>query len=70
MCVFSLLESGFFQSPSFRVRLHARIKTLGIVAQGMFQLREINQMEREMCQYLLTQLTFFPHHLRQPLLLP
>jgi len=27
-------------------------KSWSIVAQGMFQLREINQMEREMCQYL------------------
>ena len=27
-------------------------KSWSIVGQGMFQLREINQMEREMCQYL------------------
>jgi hypothetical protein len=27
-------------------------KSWGIVAQGMFTLREINQMEREMCSYL------------------
>ncbi|KAG1802201.1 uncharacterized protein HD556DRAFT_1217878, partial [Suillus plorans] len=27
-------------------------KSWSIVTQGMFQLREINQMEREMCQYL------------------
>ncbi|KAG6879917.1 hypothetical protein C0992_009581 [Termitomyces sp. T32_za158] len=27
-------------------------KSWGIVAQGMFNLREINQMEREMCNYL------------------
>ncbi|KAI6113417.1 hypothetical protein EDD16DRAFT_1803477, partial [Pisolithus croceorrhizus] len=27
-------------------------KSWSIVAQGMFQLQEINQMEREMCQYL------------------
>ncbi|KAG2159184.1 uncharacterized protein EDB93DRAFT_1062745, partial [Suillus bovinus] len=27
-------------------------KSWSIVAQGMFQLQEINQMEREMCEYL------------------
>ena len=27
-------------------------KSWSIVGQGMFQLSEINQMEREMCQYL------------------
>jgi hypothetical protein len=31
-------------------------KSWSIVGQGMFQLREINQMEREMCQYRLSQL--------------
>ncbi|KAJ3505879.1 hypothetical protein NMY22_g17427 [Coprinellus aureogranulatus] len=32
-------------------------KSWGIVAQGMFSLREINQMEREMCNYLDWELT-------------
>lgn len=32
-------------------------KSWGIVAQGMFSLREINQMEREMCSYLEWELT-------------
>ncbi|TFK23173.1 hypothetical protein FA15DRAFT_621339 [Coprinopsis marcescibilis] len=32
-------------------------KSWGIVAQGMFTLREINQMEREMCSYLDWELT-------------
>ncbi|KAH6913938.1 alternative cyclin Pcl12 [Coprinopsis sp. MPI-PUGE-AT-0042] len=32
-------------------------KSWGIVAQGMFSLREINQMEREMCSYLDWELT-------------
>ncbi|KAG2015595.1 hypothetical protein CC2G_008852 [Coprinopsis cinerea AmutBmut pab1-1] len=32
-------------------------KSWGIVAQGMFSLREINQMEREMCGYLEWELT-------------
>ncbi|KIO13908.1 hypothetical protein M404DRAFT_449953 [Pisolithus tinctorius Marx 270] len=35
-------------------------KSWGIVAQGMFQLREINQMEREMCQYLEWELNVDP----------
>jgi hypothetical protein len=32
-------------------------KSWGIVAQGLFNLREINQMEREMCSYLEWELT-------------
>jgi hypothetical protein len=32
-------------------------KSWGIVAQGMFTLREVNQMEREMCSYLDWELT-------------
>jgi hypothetical protein len=32
-------------------------KSWAIVAQGMFTLREINQMEREMCSYLDWELT-------------
>lgn len=32
-------------------------KSWGIVAQGMFSLREVNQMEREMCSYLEWELT-------------
>ncbi|THV01543.1 hypothetical protein K435DRAFT_926818, partial [Dendrothele bispora CBS 962.96] len=32
-------------------------KSWSIVAQGMFTLREINQMEREMCNYLDWELT-------------
>ncbi|KAF5317024.1 hypothetical protein D9611_004005 [Ephemerocybe angulata] len=32
-------------------------KSWGIVAQGMFSLREVNQMEREMCNYLDWELT-------------
>ncbi|KIJ15514.1 hypothetical protein PAXINDRAFT_77274 [Paxillus involutus ATCC 200175] len=35
-------------------------KSWSIVAQGMFQLREINQMEREMCQYLEWELNVDP----------
>ncbi|KAH7927453.1 hypothetical protein BV22DRAFT_1007019 [Leucogyrophana mollusca] len=35
-------------------------KSWSIVAQGMFQLREINQMEREMCQYLEWELNVEP----------
>jgi hypothetical protein len=32
-------------------------KSWGIVAQRMFSLREVNQMEREMCSYLEWELT-------------
>ena len=32
-------------------------KSWSVVAQGMFNLREINQMEREMCNYLEWELT-------------
>ncbi|KAH7883209.1 hypothetical protein F5I97DRAFT_1939054 [Phlebopus sp. FC_14] len=39
-------------------------KSWSIVAQGMFQLREINQMEREMCQYLEWELNVDPVTLR------
>ncbi|KAG2067992.1 hypothetical protein BDR04DRAFT_1158351 [Suillus decipiens] len=35
-------------------------KSWSIVAQGMFQLQEINQMEREMCQYLEWELNVDP----------
>jgi hypothetical protein len=35
-------------------------KSWGIVGQGMFQLREVNQMEREMCQYLDWELSVSP----------
>ena len=40
-------------------------KSWSIVAQGMFQLREINQMEREMCQYLEWELNVDPITLRE-----
>ncbi|THH03169.1 hypothetical protein EW146_g10495, partial [Bondarzewia mesenterica] len=39
-------------------------KTWSIVGQGMFALREINQMEREMCSYLERQLNVEPQVLR------
>ena len=35
-------------------------KSWGIVGQEMFQLREVNQMEREMCQYLDWELNVEP----------
>ncbi|KAG2063270.1 hypothetical protein BDR04DRAFT_988616, partial [Suillus decipiens] len=35
-------------------------KSWSIVAQGMFQLREINRMERDMCQYLEWELNVDP----------
>ncbi|KZP05161.1 hypothetical protein FIBSPDRAFT_967529 [Athelia psychrophila] len=38
-------------------------KSWGIVGQGMFQLREVNQMEREMCQYLDWELSVEPQAL-------
>ncbi|KZP27605.1 hypothetical protein FIBSPDRAFT_710041, partial [Athelia psychrophila] len=38
-------------------------KSWGIVGQGMFQLREVNQMEREMCQYLDWELNVEPQTL-------
>ncbi|KAI0051640.1 hypothetical protein FA95DRAFT_1460400, partial [Auriscalpium vulgare] len=37
-----------------------RNKSWCIVGQGMFQLREINQMEREMCSYLEWELNIDP----------
>ncbi|KAH7904011.1 hypothetical protein BJ138DRAFT_1019739, partial [Hygrophoropsis aurantiaca] len=40
-------------------------KSWSIVAQGMFQLREINQMEREMCQYLEWELNVEPATLKE-----
>ncbi|KAG1716490.1 hypothetical protein ID866_694 [Astraeus odoratus] len=40
-------------------------KSWSIVAQGMFQLREINQMEREMCQYLEWELNVDPLTLKE-----
>ncbi|KAI5981972.1 hypothetical protein EDD15DRAFT_2405847, partial [Pisolithus albus] len=40
-------------------------KSWSIVAQGMFQLREINQMEREMCQYLEWELNVDPSTLSE-----
>ena len=40
-------------------------KSWSIVAQGMFQLREINQMEREMCQYLEWELNVDPATLKE-----
>ena len=39
-------------------------KSWSIVGQGMFALREINQMEREMCSYLEWQLNVDPQHLK------
>ena len=58
-------RSGIFETSLVCIGLHARLqghrfisdgtysnKLWSTVAQGMFQLREINQMEREMCQYL------------------
>lgn len=39
-------------------------KSWSIVGQGMFALREINQMEREMCSYLEWQLNVEPQQLR------
>lgn len=40
-------------------------KSWSIVGQGMFALREINQMEREMCSYLEWQLNIEPSALRE-----
>lgn len=40
-------------------------KSWSIVGQGMFALREINQMEREMCSYLEWQLNVDPAELRE-----
>lgn len=40
-------------------------KSWSIVGQGMFALREINQMEREMCSYLEWQLNVDPAHLKE-----
>ncbi|KAI9062359.1 cyclin-like protein [Trametes sanguinea] len=40
-------------------------KSWSIVGQGMFALREINQMEREMCSYLEWQLNIDPDALRE-----
>lgn len=40
-------------------------KSWSIVGQGMFALREINQMEREMCSYLEWQLNVEPTQLRE-----
>lgn len=40
-------------------------KSWSIVAQGMFQLREINQMEREICQYLEWELNVGPATLKE-----
>ena len=40
-------------------------KSWSIVGQGMFALREINQMEREMCSYLEWQLNVDPSKLRE-----
>jgi hypothetical protein len=39
-------------------------KSWCIVGQGMFALREVNQMEREMCAYLDWELNVEPDHLR------
>ncbi|KAF8908049.1 hypothetical protein CPB85DRAFT_1376476 [Mucidula mucida] len=49
-------------------RLKARFPTAGswtIVGQGMFNLREVNQMEREMCSYLDWELTVDGQLLRE-----
>ncbi|EJF57552.1 hypothetical protein DICSQDRAFT_173891 [Dichomitus squalens LYAD-421 SS1] len=40
-------------------------KSWSIVGQGMFALREINQMEREMCSYLEWQLNIEPNALKE-----
>ena len=40
-------------------------KSWSIVGQGMFQLREINQMEHEMCQYLNWELNVEPGTLKE-----
>ena len=40
-------------------------KSWSIVRQGMFQLREINQMEQEMCQYLDWELNIEPSTLKE-----
>ncbi|KAI0079277.1 hypothetical protein K474DRAFT_1673492 [Panus rudis PR-1116 ss-1] len=40
-------------------------KSWSIVGQGMFALREINQMEREMCSYLEWQLNVEPEQLKE-----
>ncbi|KAG1854519.1 hypothetical protein F4604DRAFT_1932784 [Suillus subluteus] len=71
-CAFSHCSSRASSNhPLFVSAFMLASKPWSIAAQGMPQLHEINQMEREMCQYLilLTRLTFFLHH-RQPLLLP
>ena len=40
-------------------------KSWSIIGQGMLQLREINQMEREMCQYLDWELSVEPGTLKE-----
>jgi hypothetical protein len=40
-------------------------KSWSIVRQGMFQLQEVNQMEREMCQYLDWELNVKPSTLKE-----
>ena len=40
-------------------------KSWSIVGQGMFALREINQMEREKCSYLQWQLNIEPRALKE-----
>lgn len=54
-------RSGLVRSPPVHLCLHDRLedsnKSWGIVAQGMFSLQEINQMERGMCNYLDWELT-------------
>jgi hypothetical protein len=40
-------------------------KSWSIVGQGMFQLREVNQMEREMCSYLDWELNVEPSELEE-----
>jgi hypothetical protein len=48
-----------------RRHLFEQVKSWSIVGQGMFQLREINQMEREMCQYLDWELNVEPSTLKE-----
>jgi len=68
-------RTGIIRPSSLRIHIHVgqqghlRLtysnKSWSIVAQGMFQLREINQMEREMCQYLEWELNVDPATLKE-----
>ncbi|KZP03778.1 hypothetical protein FIBSPDRAFT_1014497 [Athelia psychrophila] len=56
----SSIHFGLHDRIEGDLRRHLLKQVLGIVGQGMFQLREVNQMEREMCQYLDWELNVEP----------